>query len=174
MTWHFTWNGEDRLTHVTTPAGDRWDYHYDALGRRIGKQHTTVEDHATGYVAYTWDGGQIAEQYDGVTTLSWDYLGLQPLAQREVRGESQEETDRRFFAVVADLTSSPSDLVTPDGDIAWSARTTAWGATQSARDHPLDQHHRLHAIHDPRSAPSSSTAVTAARTPSRMTRGIYS
>ncbi|MFE4617376.1 RHS repeat domain-containing protein [Streptomyces sp. NPDC056747] len=154
MTWHFTWNGEDRLTHVTTPAGDRWDYHYDALGRRIGKQHTTVEDHATGYVAYTWDGGQIAEQYDGVTTLSWDYLGLQPLAQREARGESQEETDRRFFAVVADLTSSPSDLLTPDGDIAWSARTTAWGATQSARDQPLDQHHRLHAIHDPRPAPA--------------------
>ncbi|MFD3334705.1 RHS repeat-associated core domain-containing protein [Streptomyces sp. NPDC058700] len=130
LTWHFAWNAEDRLTRVTTPQGDHWDYLYDALGRRVGKQHTTADGHTAASTTYTWDGGQIAEQDDGATTISWDYLGLQPLAQREVRGEGKEETDRRFFAIIADLTCSPSELITPHGHVAWQARSTAWGATQ--------------------------------------------
>ncbi|MEU8765019.1 RHS repeat-associated core domain-containing protein [Streptomyces sp. NPDC048659] len=134
LTWHYTWNAEDRLTCVTTPTGDHWDYHYDAFGRRIAKQQTTADGRTTALVTYTWDGGQIAEQYDGTTTLTWDYLGLQPLAQREARGATQDDTDRRFFAIIADLTGSPSDLLTPDGDTAWHARTTAWGITQWNRD----------------------------------------
>ncbi|MGW8768681.1 DUF6531 domain-containing protein [Streptomyces sp. NPDC055815] len=100
LTWRFTWNAEDRLTRVITPTGDQWDYHYDAFGRRIAKQQTTADGHTTSFITYTWDGGQIAEQYDGTTTLTWDYLGLQPLVQREARGATQGETDRRFFAIV--------------------------------------------------------------------------
>ncbi|MET9622719.1 DUF6531 domain-containing protein [Streptomyces sp. NPDC006464] len=134
LTWHFTWNAEDRLTRVVTPTGDVWDYQYDALGRRIGKQHTDATGQSREGVAYSWDGGQIVEQYDGINTLSWDYLGLQPLAQREARGATQDDTDRRFFAIIADLTGSPSELVSPQGDIAWKARSTAWGATQWGRD----------------------------------------
>ncbi|MEU2232235.1 RHS repeat-associated core domain-containing protein [Streptomyces vietnamensis] len=134
LTWHFTWNAEDRLTRVITPTGDQWDYHYDAFGRRIAKQQTTADGHTTAFITYTWDGGQIAEQYDGTTTLTWDYLGLQPLAQREARKATQDETDRRFFAIIADLTGSPSDLLTPEGTTAWQARATAWGITQWNRD----------------------------------------
>ncbi|MGW8768677.1 RHS repeat-associated core domain-containing protein [Streptomyces sp. NPDC055815] len=37
-------------------------------------------------------------------------------------------------AIIADLTGSPSDLLTPDGVTAWQARTTAWGVTQWNRD----------------------------------------
>ncbi|MER8002751.1 DUF6531 domain-containing protein [Streptomyces sp. NPDC095613] len=132
LTWHFTWNAEDRLTRVITPARDIWEYHYDALGRRIAKQRTRPEGRSAESVTYCWDGGQIAEQYDGTTTLSWDYLGLQPLAQRETKGPARQ-SDQRFFAILADLTGSPHALVSPDGDIAWHARSTAWGATQWGR-----------------------------------------
>ncbi|GHF40825.1 hypothetical protein GCM10010218_22800 [Streptomyces mashuensis] len=134
LTWHFTWNAEDRLTRVTTPTGETWDYVYDGLGRRIGKHHTQADGHTGASIHYTWDGGQIAEQHDGATTLSWDRLGLQPLAQREARADGKDATDRRFFAIVADLTGSPSALLSPDGDTAWRARPTAWGATQWNRD----------------------------------------
>ncbi|RAG81052.1 type IV secretion protein Rhs, partial [Streptacidiphilus pinicola] len=62
-TWRFTWNADDRLTHVTTPDGTLWRYLYDPLGRRIAKHrladdgHTVVER-----TDFTWDGAQLAEQ----------------------------------------------------------------------------------------------------------------
>ncbi|MHC3815411.1 MULTISPECIES: RHS repeat-associated core domain-containing protein [unclassified Streptomyces] len=129
LTWHFTWNAEDRLTQVLTPDTDTWHYLYDALGRRTEKQRTKVDGTLTERITYCWDGAQLAEQNNGTTTMVWDYAGLRPLAQRESKN-SRAETDRRFFAMVTDLAGSPSELVDPEGHIAWKARSTAWGATQ--------------------------------------------
>lgn len=85
---------------------------------------------------FSWDGPQLAEQRAGNTVLVWDYLGLRPLAQREVKtrggsdGEDQREFDRRFFAIVTDLTGGPQYKLAPDGSIPWRARTTTWGTTR--------------------------------------------
>ncbi|MEE1798153.1 DUF6531 domain-containing protein [Streptomyces sp. JV176] len=129
LIWRFAWNAEDRLTHVRTPDSDTWHYLYDALGRRTEKQRRNPDGALTERVTYCWDGAQLAEQYTQNTIMVWDYAGLRPLAQRESRN-AQDEVDRRFFAIVTDLAGSPSELVTPEGRIAWKARTTAWGATQ--------------------------------------------
>ncbi|WP_037861778.1 DUF6531 domain-containing protein, partial [Streptomyces sp. NRRL S-241] len=131
----FTWNAEDRLTHVTSPEGAIWRYAYDAMGRRIAKERLTDDGTVAERCTYAWDGAQIAELDDGFTTMVWDYTGLFPLAQREIKKDSdQQEIDRRFFAIVADLSGTPAALVTPDGSIAWRARSTVWGATQWNRD----------------------------------------
>ncbi|MEV6420624.1 RHS repeat-associated core domain-containing protein [Streptomyces sp. NPDC051662] len=135
LTWRFTWDAEDRLTHVQAPDGARWRYLYDALGRRMAKQRLDVESRVVEATSYCWDGAQLAEQYTEGTTLVWDYAGLCPLAQREFKTDSaQQEIDRRFFAIVTDLSGSPSELVAGDGSLAWRARSTAWGATQWNRD----------------------------------------
>ncbi|MDQ0946064.1 RHS repeat-associated core domain-containing protein [Streptomyces sp. V1I1] len=134
LTWRFTWDAEDRLTHAETPTG-RWRYLYDALGRRLAKQRLDTDGQFTEATSYCWDGAQLAEQYTDSTTLVWDYAGLRPLAQREIKTDTaQEEIDRRFFAIVTDLSGSPSELVDPDGALAWRARSTAWGITQWNRD----------------------------------------
>jgi RHS repeat-associated protein len=39
----------------------------------------------------------------------------------------QDEVDRRFYAIVTDLVGTPTELVTPTGEIAWQQRTTIWG-----------------------------------------------
>ncbi|MEU3594401.1 RHS repeat-associated core domain-containing protein [Streptomyces filamentosus] len=131
LTWHFTWDAEDRLTRVQTPGNSTWDYRYDALGRRVAKHHTDHAGRLLQTVAYTWDGSQLAEEDTHATTLIWDYTGLKPLAQREVKKDSsQQEIDRRFFAIVTDLSGTPSELVAGDGTLAWRSRRTAWGATQ--------------------------------------------
>ncbi|MFJ9703439.1 RHS repeat-associated core domain-containing protein [Streptomyces fradiae] len=135
LNWRFEWDAEDRLTLVEAPEGSRWRYLYDALGRRLAKhrlnQHGEPEDTTT----YCWDGAQLAEQYTGQTTLVWDYAGMRPLCQREAKtNTAQTQPDRRFFAIVTDLASSPSELIAPDGSVAWRARATAWGATQWNRD----------------------------------------
>ncbi|MFD7705464.1 RHS repeat-associated core domain-containing protein [Streptomyces caelestis] len=132
LTWNFRWNAEDRLVQVDTPHNTVWQYLYDGLGRRIAKVHQHPDGTVIESIEYGWDGTQLAEQRTGNTVLVWDYAGLYPLAQRETkhRADDQQDIDQRFFAIVADLTGSPSYMISPAGAVAWRARTTAWGATQ--------------------------------------------
>jgi RHS repeat-associated protein len=37
--------------------------------------------------------------------------------------------DRRFHAIVTDLTGTPTELVTATGEVVWQRRTALWGAT---------------------------------------------
>ncbi|MEV4555533.1 RHS repeat-associated core domain-containing protein [Kitasatospora sp. NPDC049285] len=141
-TWHYTWDAEGRLTEVTTPDRTRWRYRYDPFGRRIAKQRLAADGASVAeQIDFTWDGTLLAEQtttapyLPGPHTLSWDYHGLHPIAQSETittagPDASQEQIDRRFFAVVTDLIGTPTELVDPVTDtIAWRAVPTAWGNT---------------------------------------------
>lgn len=129
-TWTYTWNGENRLTRATTPSGEEWTYAYDPLGRRVSK---TGPDGTV--LAFTWDGTALAEQSaPDDTTTTWDYAPgtHRPMAQsvhRPAEADTipQSEYDARFFAIVTDLVGTPVELVTPDGTLAWQARTTLWG-----------------------------------------------
>lgn len=135
LRWLFTWNAEDRLTDIRTPQGHHWRYRYDAVGRRVAKERVNADGTASESCTYSWDGCQLAEQETGSTTTVWDYVGQLPLAQREMKKDStQREVDRRFFAIVADLSGMPAALVAPDGEVAWRAWSTAWGTTQWNRD----------------------------------------
>ncbi|MFI8995734.1 putative T7SS-secreted protein [Streptomyces sp. NPDC053542] len=137
--WHYTWDTEDRLTSVTTPDGTVWRYRYDPLGRRTSKQRlssdgTTVLEQ----VDFTWDGTTLTEQTTSAgpstppITLTWDHNGLAPIAQTErisAADAPQSEIDSRFFAIITDLIGTPTELISPEGEIAWHTRTTLWGTT---------------------------------------------
>lgn len=143
-TWRYEWDGEDRLTAVTTPDGTRWRYTYDPLGRRtaklrLGHQGDTVVER----VDFTWDGTTLCEEtttspeLPHPVTLTWDHQGLRPIAQTEritAADAPQEEIDSRFFAIVTDLVGTPSELVDEHGEIAWRTRNTLWGNTAWAAD----------------------------------------
>ncbi|WP_326760443.1 DUF6531 domain-containing protein [Streptomyces phaeochromogenes] len=142
--WRYTWDGEDRLTAVTTPDGTRWRYLYDSLGRRVAKQRlasdgvpgaeaTVVEE-----TRFTWDGPHLVEQTTQVlggqeeVTLTWDRDGLIPVAQTQrtmPTDVSQAVIDERFYAIVTDLVGAPAELVDEAGDLAWRADATLWGIT---------------------------------------------
>ncbi|MFJ9799775.1 putative T7SS-secreted protein [Streptomyces sp. NPDC101145] len=138
-TWRYTWDAEDRLTHVTTPDGTVWHYVYDPLGRRVAKRRLagdgeTVLEETT----FTWDGTTLCEQTTDspdlphTVALTWDHKGLQPLTQTERlldRDAPQEVIDNRFFTMVTDLVGTPSELIDESGTIAWHTRTTLWGTT---------------------------------------------
>ncbi|MCI3241208.1 RHS repeat-associated core domain-containing protein [Streptomyces spinosisporus] len=138
-TWRYEWDVEDRLTSVVTPDGTRWCYTYDPLGRRTAKVRMADEDGTvTERVDFTWDGTTLCEetsmnaQFAHPVALTWDHQGLQPVAQTErIIGSdsSQPEIDSRFFAIVTDLVGTPTELVDEQGEIAWRARSTLWGAT---------------------------------------------
>ncbi len=144
-TWTYTWNAEDRLTDATTPDGDHWTYAYDPLGRRISKQRLAEDGTAAEAVTFTWDDTRLAEQTtstDQITT--WDYAPgtHRPLTQTDHTALSREpgaslvekftgvddvDLHTRFHAIITDLVGTPTELVTPDGTLAWQHRTTLWG-----------------------------------------------
>ncbi|MFD8384815.1 putative T7SS-secreted protein [Streptomyces sp. NPDC059679] len=148
-TWTYTWNAEDRLTHATTPNGEEWTYTYDPLGRRTTKQRLAEDGKAADRIHFIWDGTRLAEQtaMDGVVT-TWDYAPgtHRPISQTEHRTPLdpmaeeassilpladttlQSEYDARFHAIITDLVGTPTELVTPNGTLAWQHRTTLWGS----------------------------------------------
>ncbi|MEU7393415.1 DUF6531 domain-containing protein [Streptomyces albogriseolus] len=138
--WHYVWDSQDRLASVTTPDGTRWVYRYDPFGRRVAKQRlgpdgeTPVEE-----VHFTWDGFVLAEQVvtraddetSTCTVWDWERDRFSPVTQVDrVRraGAFQEWVDEQFYGIVTDLVGTPTELVDESGEVAWSARTTVWGA----------------------------------------------
>lgn len=60
--WEYRWDADDRLTQVTTPGGDTWEYVYDAFGRRVTKRRYVAGALAE-QVDFTWDGTALAEEF---------------------------------------------------------------------------------------------------------------
>jgi RHS repeat-associated protein len=138
--WRYTWNSLGQLTGATTPDGDTWRYLYDPVGRRRAKQRLDEGGEVRDEIRFSWDDGRLAEQTgvgpDGtVRTLTWDHEpgSYLPAVQREqLGGADQEYYDTRFYAIVADLTGAPAELVAGDGSIAWYQTTDLWGAPVDA------------------------------------------
>ncbi|MFJ3902831.1 putative T7SS-secreted protein [Streptomyces sp. NPDC090025] len=143
-TWHYQWDTENRLTAVTTPDGTRWRYRHDPLGRRTAKERLAADGRTVAEeVRFTWDGLTLCEQTSHrpddphSVALTWDHRDVVPLAQTErvlTADQFQQEIDRRFFAVVTDLTGTPTELVDEHGTVAWHTRRTLWGSTSWSRD----------------------------------------
>ncbi|WP_147450800.1 DUF6531 domain-containing protein [Streptomyces hoynatensis] len=140
--WRFEWDGEDRLTAVTTPDGTRWRYRYDPLGRRVAKQRLGPGGQGVAEeTRFAWDGPHLVEQTTTApggreqVTVTWEREDTRPLAQLErttLADAPQEVVDERFFAIVGDLVGTPTELVGEDGEVAWRAEATLWGLTGRA------------------------------------------
>ncbi|MFI0450852.1 RHS repeat-associated core domain-containing protein [Actinomadura sp. 6N118] len=141
--WRYEWDAEDRLVAVQTPDGQRWRYQYDALGRRIAKLRILPDGSGVAeQLDFVWDGAVLAEQvhrtwspehgaYIGRGTV-WEYEPetLRPVAQTEripARDAPQQWVDQQFYAIVTDLVGTPTELIAPEGDVAWHPITTLWG-----------------------------------------------
>ncbi|KAB8164687.1 hypothetical protein FH609_018495 [Streptomyces sp. 3MP-14] len=182
-TWRYAWDAEDRLVEVVTPERVRWRYVYDAFGRRTAKQRISEDGHTVAeQIDFTWHESTLIEQCavgnDGRrVATTWEYGGNQPIVQSErvlvapgPDGEMWQdgaETDRRFYAVVADLVGTPSELVDEAGEVAWRLRKNVWGvpldATEQQASTPLrfpgqyadaetGWHYNFHRHYDPMTA----------------------
>ncbi|MEU9381346.1 DUF6531 domain-containing protein [Streptomyces sp. NPDC048279] len=132
--WTYEWSPENRLTRATNPGGQTWQYRYDPLGRRTAKQRLSEDGSVVEEIRFGWDGSRVAEQIGpngSVTT--WDYApdSHRPLAQTDRTTPQAElsapDGSSRLHAVITDTVGTPTDLIGPDGSIAWSSRATLWG-----------------------------------------------
>ncbi|ADP79414.1 DUF6531 domain-containing protein [Pseudofrankia inefficax] len=168
--WRYTWDADDHLTAVTTPDGTVWQYRYDAFGRRIAKQRLSSAGDIVEQITFVWDGLVLAEQHHTVqaepgetagpstttvTTWDWEPNTFRPLTQSERRPTGDQASsansrpddpdqawyDTQFHAIVTDLIGTPTELVDPDGRLAWHSRATLWGvsppSTPTTTDCPL-------------------------------------
>ncbi|MGV9453588.1 DUF6531 domain-containing protein, partial [Streptomyces sp. NPDC003635] len=137
--WRYSWDSQDRLVGVITPDGTRWVYQYDPFGRRIAKRRlapdgVTVAEEVT----FVWDGFVLAEQMTRsgdaeptCTVWDWEQDRFSPVTQIErvpVRDRPQEWVDEKFYSIVTDLVGTPTEMVAEDGELAWRARSSVWGA----------------------------------------------
>lgn len=139
--WTFVWDADDRLVQATTPEGT-WRYTYDPIGRRTSKQRVDQSGAVVDAVWFSWDGSRLAEQVtttpDGrVTATSWDWEpdGYRPATQVRrswAKDAPQAQIDTAFYAIVSDLVGTPTELVAPNGRIAWRNVTTLWGTSIAA------------------------------------------
>ena len=138
LTWTFGYDAYDRMIEAETPEGTRWNYQYDAMGRRTAKRRLESSGAVVEETRFFWDGAVLAEQEhsgedgEAVTTTTWSYEpdSWTPIAQHQRTFHAQtpqELIDQQFHAIVADLVGTPMELVTADGTIAWRRSASLWG-----------------------------------------------
>jgi RHS repeat-associated protein len=117
----YAWDGRDLLKGATLPDGTRVAIRYDALGRRASKQVAPGDGGRERVTEYVWDGDVLAMQLDSVDgprTFVHAPGARVPLLHQE-GGE--------VFAYLFDQVGTPTELLTADGLVAWSASRSAWG-----------------------------------------------
>ncbi|MGV9293327.1 RHS repeat-associated core domain-containing protein [Amycolatopsis sp. NPDC003676] len=137
-TWTYAWGPLNRLASVEVPDGTTWRYTYDPLGRRIRKEHFAADGTTSlERVDFAWDGETLAEATRSgpgtAETTVWDYEPgtFVPLLQRRRTGSAdragQDRIDEQFFAIVAEPSGTPTELIDDRGEIAWQARSSLFG-----------------------------------------------
>ncbi|WP_406629939.1 RHS repeat-associated core domain-containing protein [Amycolatopsis sp. WGS_07] len=121
--WRYVWGGQDRLTSLTTPEGDVWQYRYDPLGRRVSKRRLVAGNTAE-YWEFTWSGTKLVEQSHvdaagnrRVTTWEHHPDGDRPILQID----QPATVDEVFRTIVTDLVGTPAELLDEAGRTVWRA-----------------------------------------------------
>jgi len=122
----FSWNADDRLTHIELPNGTRYRYRYDPFGRRIAKEcaHSQTQTH------YLWDGAHIVQQQqataDGQILQQTEYL-YEPGSFRPMVQVTHHEQGSELHYIVTDHAGTPQELCNEQGDIVWRGEQALWG-----------------------------------------------
>ena len=113
--WQYRWSGAGLLKEVTRPDGEKVEFEYDALGRRVSKRTPRSE------VRWVWDRNVPLHELssrEGPTTWFFDAAGVVPLGK---------EQGGARFAVVTDQIGTPTELYDEAGQLAWQMQLDSYG-----------------------------------------------
>src|SRR5690606_2042993 len=130
----YEWDGRDKLRTIRKPDGTRLDYSYDVFGRRVSKTRSggPLDDKR---VEFLWDGEVLAWELDserGPRAFVHEPGGFDPILQQQ-GGET--------YLCVNDHLGMPKELIDGEGNLAWAAAHSAYGAaiaTQGPEDVEVD------------------------------------
>ncbi|WP_319927888.1 RHS repeat-associated core domain-containing protein [Xenorhabdus littoralis] len=146
--WRYRWDIQDQLTHCETPDGSRWQYKYDAFGRRIqklkvhdgklvaanlqrwlnGKPDLTLRQDAIIGHDFLWSGDQLIEEIpiyaDG--TLAYDHSIRWLYAPGTLTPWARYERGKLHYTV-SDHQGTVRELLNEEGQLIWAGRLSTWG-----------------------------------------------
>ncbi|WP_439676263.1 DUF6531 domain-containing protein [Embleya sp. MST-111070] len=127
--WAYGWDPDDRLVEVLTPDRRRWVYVYDGLSRRTEKFEVAADSHIKNTVIFDWDMSRVVAQDDGHSVLTWEYKNATnvPISQSVGAGDRPGTT----YAIRTDAIGTPTELVSPGGDIVLRMGSSIWGESFS-------------------------------------------
>ncbi|RKZ76021.1 MAG: hypothetical protein DRR16_30755, partial [Candidatus Parabeggiatoa sp. nov. 3] len=117
--WQYTWDGNDYLSSITTPSGEKWTYKYDALGRRILKQGPDKT------VRFIWNGNVI------IHILENDKLHSTWIHQPRTFKPLCTIQNDQVYSVILDHLGTPQELIDSKGKVVWLAHYQTWGKVES-------------------------------------------
>gem|GEM_PF-3520517 len=155
------WDAFGRLRNLSPPAGDRYGYLYDALGRRICKARMSnpLRNTPAETTWFIWDGdamvGEVkhrmqgADKPAGVNTHKWQaqfysyHLGsFVPLAM-QVQALENESVGKKLYIYQNDPNGMPLRLLDENAIIAWEGHYSAFGLVDRVSVEAVGQPLRL-------------------------------
>lgn len=148
---HFTYDADDRLIEVRgdTRQGELITrFAYDALGRRIAKSVTPVQDWAPDQrrseTKYVWQGLRLLQEIskDRISTHVYEQdgtTGYAPLAKidQSIRSDGSLGQGQLYY-YHTDQIGTPLEVTDEDGRLVWAGEFGAWGrVTRQVLDAPL-------------------------------------
>jgi RHS repeat-associated protein len=145
--WRYAWDAAGRLAAVDLPSGQRAEYAYDPLGRRM---ETRIYDapppagraHLTARTRFVWDGDTIAHAIRTPTAVEGDPVveertycfedgGFVPWAHRETGPDGYGGRRSVWAFYVNDPIGTPEELVDGAGAVLAELDRQVWGRTEA-------------------------------------------
>ncbi|WP_277187848.1 RHS repeat-associated core domain-containing protein [Caballeronia sp. BR00000012568055] len=146
------WDAFGRLRRLVDEKGERWEYAYDALDRRVCKARQ--DDAARTWFA--WDGDKLAAEVSGDETVAasarlfvYRLRTFVPLAMQELERSVDASADRALLKETAlffyetDPNGAPVRLRDAEGAAVWAARYGVTGEAKNIDAQGVEQPIRL-------------------------------
>ncbi|MCA7996147.1 type VI secretion system tip protein VgrG [Burkholderia cepacia] len=135
----YRYDGNHQMVVVEHADGQRTEYEYDALGRRVAK-HRTRSDGASQTTLFVWDGDwMLQEIFAGSTKLEDKVVTY--VRHPDHSGPLSRYADGRAWHYVTDHLGTPQELYDDRKEIVWAADLSAYGCVRreiaSSVDNPI-------------------------------------
>lgn len=131
----FTYNAAGRLTKVKHSDGKITEYGYDALGRRLFKNHNGIEN------KYLWDADNLLLEKCGSKSIQYLYYegGMDPIGCWR---------DGRFYTYISNHLGVPQEMIDEAGRIVWAGKYDLWGKAQILKQDVENPHRFIGQYYD--------------------------
>ncbi|MBI6549573.1 RHS repeat protein, partial [Xenorhabdus sp. VLS] len=154
QTWRYRWDTQNQLTHCETPDGSRWQYRYDAFGRRVRKLKVHDGKLAAANLQL-WLAGKpdLAPRSDAIMGQDYLWSGDQLIEETPIYGDGTPVEDQRvrwlyepgaltpsarfekgkLHYIISDHQGTPREMLSEEGVLVWAQRLTTWGKAEKSQ-----------------------------------------
>ena len=137
----YSYDGSHQLTSIRHEDGAQTEYTYDALGRRIAKQHTGV-DGTTKTTFFVWDGDWMLQEVKA-GRMPFEDEPITYVQHPDNWGPLTRLSQGQRLHYVSDHLGTPQELYGDNTELVWVANMSAYGRAAEAATNSIDNPIRL-------------------------------